>query len=190
MDSSLGTTLSSTIKNEGFQAFYKGIHPAWCREASYSALRLGLYDPIKILVGATANAGLLRKFIAGSLAGAIASIAGNPFDVLKTRMMANRDDMKPMSHYAKEVYQLDGIFGFWKGYNTNVVRAMVNNATQMAAYDSCKLFILNAFALEGLLLQFITALCTAFFVTMTVSPFDKCRTLLMNSKENEFKGLI
>ena len=183
-EASVGYTISSTIKNEGAGAFYKGIKPAWCREASYSALRLGLYDPIKVLVGATANAGFLRKFIAGSLAGAIGSFAGNPFDVLKTRMMSNRDEDKPMSFYVSEVKKMDGIFGFWKGFNTNVVRAMVNNATQMATYDSCKMFFINAFAFEGLLLQFMSAFAAGFFVTMTVSPFDKCRTLLMNQTGN------
>ena len=71
----------------------------------------------------------MRKFIAGSLAGAIGSLAGNPFDVLKTRMMSNREEDKPMSFYVDEVKKMNGILGFWKGFNTNVVRAMVNNAT-------------------------------------------------------------
>lgn len=31
----------------------------------------------------------MQKFLAGSIAGAIGSIAGNPFDVMKTRMMAS-----------------------------------------------------------------------------------------------------
>jgi hypothetical protein len=102
-NASVRYTIGSTVKNEGAGAFYKGIKPAWCREASYSALRLGLYDPIKVLVGATGNAGFLRKFIAGSLAGAIGSLAGNPFDVLKTRMMANREEDRPMGYYANQV---------------------------------------------------------------------------------------
>jgi hypothetical protein len=47
---------------------------------------LGLYEPIKDITGSKT---LLQKFVAGSLAGAIGSVAGNPFDVLKTRMMAS-----------------------------------------------------------------------------------------------------
>lgn len=141
------------------------------------------------MVGATGNAGFLRKFIAGSLAGAIGSLAGNPFDVLKTRMMANRDEDKPMSFYASEVMKMDGLGGFWKGFNTNVVRAMVNNATQMATYDTCKMFLINSFAMEGILLQFLASVATGFFITATVSPFDKCRTLLMNQTGNDLKGL-
>lgn len=71
-------------------AFYKGIKAAWLRESSYTSLRLGLYEPMKDLFGAgDKNAAFWRKFMAGAAAGAIGSIAGNPFDVLKTRMMAN-----------------------------------------------------------------------------------------------------
>ena len=32
-------------------AFWKGIGPAWLREASYTSLRLGLYAPIKHVLG-------------------------------------------------------------------------------------------------------------------------------------------
>jgi len=59
------------------------------REASYTSIRLGLYEPAKGWVGAdkpdSSNA---RKFLAGAIAGGIGSTVGNPFDVLKTRMMA------------------------------------------------------------------------------------------------------
>jgi len=48
----LGVTISDAMKNEGAGAFYKGIGPAWLREASYTSLRLGLYEPVKALVGA------------------------------------------------------------------------------------------------------------------------------------------
>jgi len=42
--------------------------------------------------------------IAGGLAGAIASVAGNPFDVLKTRMMAYEgSEKRGFRYYASEV---------------------------------------------------------------------------------------
>jgi len=124
------------MKNEGPGAFYKGIGPAWLREASYTSLRLGLYEPVKQLVGANeAGAGFLRKFIAGALAGAIGSCAGNPFDVLKTKMMANKDSDEGLGYYFSEIKKAEGFMGFYKGFNTNVIRAMVLNATKMACYD-------------------------------------------------------
>lgn len=82
-------TIKVIAKEEGVAAFWKGIGAAWLREASYTSLRLGLYDPIKHAMGVTKDSAFFFKFAAGSLAGAIGSIAGNPFDVLKTRMMAS-----------------------------------------------------------------------------------------------------
>ena len=59
-------------------------------------MRLGLYEPCKGLVGADKpNASTGRKFLAGALAGAVGSLAGNPFDVLKTRMMAFEGESNP-----------------------------------------------------------------------------------------------
>jgi len=191
-DASLGGVIGSAMKDEGPGAFYKGIGPAWLREASYTSLRLGLYEPVKQLVGADQKgAGFLRKFIAGALAGAIGSCAGNPFDVLKTKMMANKDSNDGLGVYASQIMKEDGFFGFYKGFNTNVIRAMVLNATKMACYDVVKNWLIATFALEGLLLQFCAAFTAGFFLTCTVSPFDKCRTLLMNQKKGgkQFSGL-
>ena len=181
-EGSLMQVAGGALKTEGFGAFYKGIGPAWLREASYTSLRLGLYEPIKILVGATASAGFFRKFLAGALAGAIGSCAGNPFDVLKTKMMADKEGNKGLGETAGEVMRSEGIKGFYKGFNVNVMRAMVLNATKMACYDTCKAYIIAAFAVEGLLLQFMAAFTAGLFMTITVAPFDMCRTLLMNQK--------
>ena len=44
--------ISTVYAEEGLLAFYKGIGAAWCREGSYTSLRIGLYEPIKGVVGA------------------------------------------------------------------------------------------------------------------------------------------
>jgi len=51
------------------------------------------------------GAGFLSKFLAGALAGALGSLAGNPFDVLKTRMMAYEGSDSPsLGFFAKDVH--------------------------------------------------------------------------------------
>lgn len=87
------------------------------REASYTSLRLGLYEPCKSVVGADKpGAGFVSKFVAGALAGAIGSIAGNPFDVLKTRMMAYEgSESHGLGFFARDVMSNQGFGGFYKG---------------------------------------------------------------------------
>ena len=152
------------------------------REASYTSLRIGLYEPMKSLTGADQpGAGILSKFLAGALAGGIGSCAGNPFDVLKTRMMANEGEGRGVLSFAKEIHAANGIAGFYKGIQVNIMRACVLNATKMGCYDVCKTKVKQTgIAKDGIPLQFLSALTAGFFMTCTVSPFDIMRTRLMN----------
>jgi len=73
---------------------------------SYTSLRLGLYSPVKDLYAGPGNndPSAFVKFMSGATSGAIAASAGNPFDVLKTRMMASEVKGLPMSHFAGELW--------------------------------------------------------------------------------------
>ena len=152
------------------------------REASYTSLRIGLYEPMKGVTGADQpGAGIMSKFLAGALAGGIGSCAGNPFDVLKTRMMANEGEGRGVASFAKEIHAANGIAGFYKGIQVNIMRACVLNATKMGCYDVCKTKVKQSgIAKDGIPLQFLSALTAGFFMTCTVSPFDIMRTRLMN----------
>ena len=48
----VGDVIKTVSAEEGASAFYKGIGAAWMREASYTSLRLGLYEPMKGVTGA------------------------------------------------------------------------------------------------------------------------------------------
>jgi hypothetical protein len=178
--------ISGTVKiiaaEEGVTAFWKGIGAAWLREASYTSLRLGLYGPIKHAMGVTAKSHFFLKFSAGSAAGAIGSIVGNPFDVLKTRMMTAEGKEPPsMGKAASALYKQQGMGGFYRGLEANVMRAMVLNGTKMACYDQIKLTIVESGIIpSGLPTQFCAAFGAGFFMATTVAPFDMIRTKLMN----------
>ena len=86
-------TIKYILKEEGIGGFYKGIKPAWGREIAEKSFRLGLYEPVKLFVGASApGSSFLKKFLAGAIEGAIGSCTGNPFDVIKQKMMANKSE--------------------------------------------------------------------------------------------------
>lgn len=122
------------------------------------------------------------KFLAGSGAGAIGSVAGNPFDVLKTRLMAAEGKAAPgLAEVAAALYKQQGMGGFYRGLQANVMRAMVLNGTKMACYDQVKMTINNSGLVpKGLPTQFMAAFSAGFFMACTVSPFDMIRTKLMN----------
>lgn len=149
---------------------------------------------MKGLVGADKkDATILSKFLAGALAGGIGSIAGNPFDVLKTRMMAyDGAENRGIGYFANDVMKNQGMAGFYKGIEANVMRACILNATKMACYDTCKGFIKSKGVKDGMTLQFMAAFTAGFFMTITVSPFDIIRTRLMNQPNDAkiYNGFI
>ena len=178
----IGGSVKVIASEEGIASFWKGIGAAWMREASYTSLRLGLYDPIKKAMGVTPESHFVLKFTAGSLAGGLGSVVGNPFDVLKTRMMAAEGKEPPaMGKAASELYAAQGISGFYRGIEANIMRAMVLNGTKMACYDQIKGMITSSGIVpKGLPTQFCAAFSAGFFMATTVAPFDMVRTKLMN----------
>lgn len=180
----MGGTVGKITSEEGVYALWKGVNAAWLREASYTSLRLGLYEPVKVLFGANnADAPFYKKFAAGSAAGAIGSVAGNPFDVLKTKLMASSGKEVPsMVGTAKDLLKNQGIGGFYRGIDSNIARAMVLNGTKMACYDTAKGVVVNTtgWSRQAPQTTFFSAVAAGFFMTCTVSPFDMVRTRLMN----------
>lgn len=176
-----GTVKIIAKEEEGITTFWNGIGAAWLREASYTSFRLGLYAPIKKLLGVKNDSHFILKFSAGSLAGALGSVVGNPFDVLKTRMMAAEGKEPPMFKAGSTLYNQQGMGGFYRGIEANVMRAMVLNGTKMACYDQIKLMIVKSGMIPaGIPTQFCAAFGAGFFMATTVAPFDMVRTRLMN----------
>jgi len=162
----IGGSVKVIAAEEGISAFWKGIGAAWMREASYTSLRLGLYAPIKHAMNVKADSSFFLKFAAGSLAGAIGSVVGNPFDVLKTRMMASEGKTPPsLMSAANDLYKAQGTAGFYRGMEANVMRACVLNGTKMACYDVIKGKIKKSKVVpDGLATQFCAAFGAGFFM--------------------------
>jgi hypothetical protein len=133
-------------------------------------------------MGVKNDSHFFMKFSAGSLAGALGSMVGNPFDVLKTRMMATEGKSTPaLGKAAADLYASQGISGFYRGLEANVLRAMVLNGTKMACYDQIQGIIkTSGLVPNGLPTQFCAAFGAGFFMASTVAPFDMIRTRLMN----------
>jgi hypothetical protein len=190
----IGGSVKVIAAEEGVAAFWKGIGAAWMREASYTSLRLGLYSPIKHAMNVKADSNFFMKFAAGSLAGAIGSIVGNPFDVLKTRMMATEGKTAPsLGNAARDLYKAQGMGGFYRGMEANVMRACVLNGTKMSCYDQIKGMIKKSKIVpDGLATQFCSAFGAGFFMACTVAPFDMVRTRLMNQPPDAkiYKGFV
>ena len=122
------------------------------------------------------------KFAAGAITGGVGSVIGNPFDVLKTLAQANQGKSVPLTQLVTDMYSQQGIAGFYRGLSANIMRACVLNATKMGCYDISKGYVCDAtgWSRKDPKTSFCSATLAGFFMTCTVSPFDRVRTALMN----------
>lgn len=86
-------------REEGARALYRGYSAAMLREMTYSSIRFGLYDPVKVLLGATdpATTPFWKKVLAGLSAGAFAASLMSPTDLLKIRMQKQTGEFQSMA---------------------------------------------------------------------------------------------
>jgi hypothetical protein len=172
------------VSKEGPWSLYKGIKASWISEGVNDGCMLGLYAPIKILLGVTAGSqNMVLKFLAGGCAGAIGAMIGCPLVLIKTRMMADKGSNTSYRKAIKDIYAEKGLIGFYQGFSAMFIRAIVLSGTQNAIYETVKNFVAHRFMLQGIPLQFLAAIAAGFVLMCTVSPFDRLRTKMMAPKD-------
>ena len=79
-----------------YNACFYSLTASILREASYSTIRIGAYEPMKELLGAhnPARTPLWKKIVAGASSGAIGSAMASPTDLVKIRLQAD-GNLKP-----------------------------------------------------------------------------------------------
>lgn len=185
-------SLAGFAKAEGPPGFYRGIQAAWLREVTYTSMKLGLYGPMKDVFGASgSDAPFVLKFAAGSTAGGLGSVVGNPWDLVKTRLMTSTGTPIPLGKAVKAVYAEQGLAGMWRGVGANVTRACVLNGTKMACYDQIKGYVVGytGWDRKAVKTQFMSAAGAGFCMACTVSPIDMVRSQLMK-EGNTYKGIV
>ncbi len=181
---------SDMVQREGVFSFWKGIQAAYLREATYTSVKLGCYNPIKQIIGADKDsAHFFMKFLAGSMSGTLGVLVGNPFDVIKTLAITNTKNKMPISKLMTQMYNQQGINGFYRGVSANISRACILNGTKMSCYDEIKGHVVNYSGWErkDIRCQSISSFGAGFFMACTSAPFDMVRTTLMNQPTDKIK---
>lgn len=179
-------TARAIIASEGVSTLWtRGVAASMMREASYSSIRMGLYDPVKHLVCPDGKMGLGTKILAGAITGAIGSSIANPTDLIKIRFQAAPPGKPPyrnaFSAFA-EIAAKDGVASLWRGCTPTVARAMVLTASQMSSYDETKVIMIRyGFMEEGPRLHLLASVVAGLVTTTTVNPVDVVKTRWMAS---------
>lgn len=128
-------TLRTIAKEEGVPALYKGLTPFVTHLTFKYALRFGLFEYLKQLMGASkeGNASKTVNFTAGLTVGCIeATMIVTPFEVIKTRLqkqvgLTNLKYKGPIDVVVK-VLREEGVKRMWSGNVPTVIRQGSNQA--------------------------------------------------------------
>jgi hypothetical protein len=94
----------------------------------------------------------------------------NPFDVLKILSQTNQGKSIPLAALVGQMYQDQGMRGFYRGVEVNVMRACVLNATKMGVYDISKGKVVEStgWSRKDPRTAFCSSFLAGFFMTCTV----------------------
>lgn len=131
------------------KGFYKGIDSAYMRQAVYTTARFGLFLNLSDYVKQNKNGGnnltFAQKGACSLTAGGLASIVGNPADLILIRMQTDsllpveqRRNYTSVFDAAKRIPKEEGILSLWKGGVPTMSRAMALNFGMFTTYEESK----------------------------------------------------
>ncbi|KAJ7220796.1 mitochondrial carrier domain-containing protein [Mycena pura] len=182
-------SIKKTYRTAGARGLFDGISGTWMRQMSYSVCRFWAYDESKKIVGAGKDAPAWKLALAGSMAGGIAGLIGNPGEIVMVRLQG--DFAKPPEKRFNYKHCFDALFrmvreegtsSLARGVGPNVFRAILMNASQLASYDYFKAELLKTRYFEDNVMCHLAASFAAGTVATTVcSPADVIKSRIMNA---------
>uniref|UniRef100_A0A7S3VUD0 Mitochondrial uncoupling protein n=1 Tax=Strombidinopsis acuminata TaxID=141414 RepID=A0A7S3VUD0_9SPIT len=194
-------TIFKIASEEGVGKLYAGLTPGVHRQFVNCSIRFGCYESVRDAIQGPSAPGssvpFFTKVAASATTGIIAICFANPFDVAKvrtqslTQMAAEKPELMPkgaMDVY-RSIYINEGIAGFYRGVQPNMIRNVMVNVGEMATYDQIKEMFLKFTSIpDSILLHFLCGTTAGFFATLIASPADVVKSRLMASPD-EFKGI-
>lgn len=150
--------LIRTSKEEGFGALYKGLAPNILRGMSMNVGMLACYDQAKEMVASILNdpmengPSLPTKLGSSAVAGFTAALFSMPFDIIKSRLMAQKVDIetgkmpyKGIGDCAVKILKTEGPLGFFGGFSAYYGRCAPHAMIILLSIESITQAYKNAF---------------------------------------------
>ncbi|XP_076001673.1 mitochondrial adenyl nucleotide antiporter SLC25A23 [Genypterus blacodes] len=134
--------LRSMVKEGGLWSLWRGNGINVLKIAPEVAIKFTAYEKIKQVIRGKNDRRTLRiheRFVAGSLAGAMAQTTIYPMEVLKTRLTLRKTGQySGIADCAKQILQKEGVAAFYKGYVPNMLAIIPYAGIDLAVYETLK----------------------------------------------------
>ena len=117
---------------------YTGVAPTMTRAACLAAGQLASYDHTKYLLGRPRD-DVFGHVVASLIAGLCATTAAQPFDTMKSRVMADRTGMyNGMLDCCVKTLRREGFIGLYTGWFTSYLRLGPHFIIAMPLWEQCR----------------------------------------------------
>ena len=130
------------FRAEGVAGLYKGVSPTIVRAGILTSAQLSSYDHTKYLLlkNEIFEEGHTLHLCAALVSGLVTTVAMNPVDVIKTRIMESRVPYKgPLDCFWKTV-QNEGLFSLYKGFLPNYLRLGPHFVLSLPLFEAIRHF--------------------------------------------------
>jgi solute carrier family 25 phosphate transporter 23/24/25/41 len=131
----------------------------------------------------------LVNFIAGGVAGAISRTLTAPMDRLKVLMQASQLRTSILQGLVK-IYTEGGVYSFWKGNGTNVIKIIPESSTKFVSYE----FFKNQIARDSKDIEvserFLAGAGAGLVAQTLIYPLEIAKTRLAISGKDEYSGIM
>jgi solute carrier family 25 thiamine pyrophosphate transporter 19 len=137
-------TIKRILREEGLTALWKGNVPAELLYVSYSAIQFTTYRSVTLglqsVFGERKIPAAAESLIAGASAGAVATMATYPLDLLRTRFAAQGNEKVYSSLFTsiREIAQQEGPSGFYRGVSAGVGQIVPYMGILFAVYETLR----------------------------------------------------
>ncbi|XP_054269713.1 mitochondrial 2-oxoglutarate/malate carrier protein-like isoform X2 [Macrosteles quadrilineatus] len=172
------------LSNEGPKGLYQGLSANICRQATYTTVRVGMYQSgVELLTGAGFGT-FTSQILSGLTSGVTAAMVGAPSDVALVRMMSDgrlpEDQRRNYRHVGNAITRIvreEGFFTLWRGLLPATVRAILSSITQLVTYSRTKHYLIsNGIMNDGPLCHFGCSLVAGLTYTICSNPVDVAKT--------------
>ena len=188
--------IRSIYREQGYaRGLMKGITASMLREASYSSIRMGLYDSIKVLLASENTRkdefSFWQKLVAGAGSGALGSFIATPTDLVKIRFQSysprHQNPYKNTFHAFYCIWKEEkGIAGLYRGATPTVIRAAILTSIQLSSYDHSKRILLRSgYFQDTLSTHILASIFSGLLATTAVNPADVIKTRIMCDYANK-----